>query len=182
MTGSLSRGRPPLLIVLVALLALGALGGLALMITHTPGKGSNAPQVASSSKASVETRPSPTATPAIDWDTALAGADLQAGQAVAAKCTPCHSVDVDGPTIVGPPLWGIVGGKVAGVPGFPYSLQLRLFGLKHPTWTYQPLSDYIAAPSGTVPGTKMTFYGVKTARDRTNLIAYLRSLGPADGR
>jgi cytochrome c len=182
MTGSLSRGRRPLLIALAALLAIGALSGLALVITHTPGKGSNAPQVASSSKASVETRPSPTALPAIDWDRVLAGADVQAGQAVAAKCTPCHSVDVDGPTIVGPPLWGIVGGKVAGVSGFPYSLQLRLFGLKHPTWTYQPLSDYIAAPSGTVPGTKMTFYGIKSAQDRINLIAYLRSQGPVAGR
>lgn len=122
------------------------------------------------------------AAPAVDWDAALRTADPDAGKVVASHCTACHSMDPDGANGVGPPLWGIVDQKVASAPDFPYSLALRAFALKSPTWTYQALSDYIAAPQQAVPGTKMTFYGIKNERDRLRLIAYLRTLGPSQAR
>ena len=119
------------------------------------------------------------AAPAIDWNAALRDADPQTGKVVASRCTACHSLEPDGANGVGPPLWGIVGGKVGAARDFPYSVALRLFAIKSPTWTYEALSNYIAAPQETVPGTKMTFYGIKNDRDRIRLIAYLQTLRPS---
>ena len=43
-------------------------------------------------------------------------------------------------------------------------------------WTYEALDQFIAAPQATVPGTKMTFAGVKKPEERADIILYLRSL------
>jgi cytochrome c len=43
-------------------------------------------------------------------------------------------------------------------------------------WTYEDLNKFLANPKGFIKGTKMVFAGVKKAKDRANLIAFLRSL------
>ena len=42
------------------------------------------------------------------------------------------------------------------------------------TWTYDDLNVYLYQPRDFVPGTKMSFAGIKDDRERANLIAYLR--------
>ena len=45
-------------------------------------------------------------------------------------------------------------------------------------WDAAQLDGFLAHPRALVPGTKMTFSGLKDAKDRQNVIAYLASLSP----
>jgi cytochrome c len=59
------------------------------------------------------------------------------------------------------------------VPNFHYSEANRNSGL---TWTVSTLDRYLTAPRELVPGTKMTFPGLKDAKQRADVIAYLKTL------
>jgi len=109
-----------------------------------------------------------------DWGTLLPVADLAAGEAQFKKCASCHKMDANG---IGPALQGVVGRAVAGHPGFAYSEALVGYKGSTPTWTYDALDAFIAAPQKVVPGTKMSYGGLKKQEDRVNLIAWLRSQG-----
>ena len=41
-------------------------------------------------------------------------------------------------------------------------------------WTYEALDAFLANPKGFAKGTKMSFSGLKKAKDRADLIAYMR--------
>jgi cytochrome c len=43
-------------------------------------------------------------------------------------------------------------------------------------WTYEALDEFIAGPRAAIPGTKMTFAGIKKPEERADVILYLRSL------
>ena len=43
-------------------------------------------------------------------------------------------------------------------------------------WTVEDLDHFLENPKGFMPGTKMTFAGLKKESDRTNVIAYLATL------
>ena len=47
----------------------------------------------------------------------------------------------------------------------------------HGVWTFQETSEFLKAPQKHLPGTKMTFVGLKKAEDRINLLAYLNTQG-----
>jgi cytochrome c2 len=104
----------------------------------------------------------------------LASADAEAGKKIYKKCRACHKVE-EGKNGVGPSLWGVVNRDVASVEGYKYSD--ALLG-KAGNWTGADLFAYLENPMGAVPGTKMTFKGVKDAQDRINVITYLNE---ADG-
>lgn len=102
----------------------------------------------------------------------LAGADAEAGAKLSKKCSSCHSFDKGGKNKVGPNLWDIVGKAVASGEGFKYSGALSDLGGE---WTYDSLNAFLTRPKDFAPGTKMSFAGLKSADDRANLIAFLRS-------
>jgi cytochrome c len=43
-------------------------------------------------------------------------------------------------------------------------------------WTYDALNDWLFKPSAYAPGTRMTFAGITSDKQRADVIAYLRSL------
>ena len=43
-------------------------------------------------------------------------------------------------------------------------------------WTADNLDDYLKAPNKFIPKHKMPFGGLKKAKDRANIIAYLKSV------
>jgi cytochrome c len=43
-------------------------------------------------------------------------------------------------------------------------------------WTYDELFKFLKSPAIDIPGTKMSFAGIRSAQDRVDLIAYLRTL------
>jgi len=106
----------------------------------------------------------------------LAAADSDAGKKVAAKCKSCHDLTEKKKSGIGPPLWDIVQAGKAGNGGFKYSPAMRGAGGK---WSYEDLDAFLISPKGFLNGTKMAFPGLKDAKDRANLIAYLRNLSGA---
>jgi cytochrome c len=103
----------------------------------------------------------------------LAQADLAAGQNSFKKCAACHTPEKGGRNLVGPNLWNIVGNKPGSIGGFSYSQGMAA---KDGPWDYEALNRFVAAPRAVVPGTKMAFAGINSARERADLIAYLRTL------
>jgi cytochrome c len=108
-----------------------------------------------------------------DWGTALPKADLAAGKDVSARCEQCHDLSKGGPDKIGPNLWGVVGRARASRASFSYSGAMMA---DHGAWDFDKLFRYLKSPQSVVPGTKMTFAGLRGATDRINLIAYLRTL------
>ncbi len=107
-----------------------------------------------------------------DWGTVLASADVAAGKAVFGRCTQCHDDSKGGPNKIGPELWSVVGRSLAHNPGFSYSAAMKKKG---GNWTYDELFHFLKSPGSNVPGTKMSFAGLRSVQDRVNIIAYLRS-------
>lgn len=134
-----------------------------------PGYAVDVPEAAAGGAEAAEVPP--------DWGTVLPTANVQAGQAVWAKCTSCHTDTQGGANGTGPNLWGIVGRKPATHAGFAYSQAMTDFGGRQPVWDDEHLYEYLKAPAKYVPGTKMTFVGLKKQEDRINIIAYLRTRG-----
>jgi len=110
----------------------------------------------------------------VDIGTLLAKADPKAGEAAAKKCGACHDFTKGGPNKTGPNLYGIVGEKIADVPGFAFSDALKAHASE--TWDYEKLNQWLISPKAFAPGTKMTYAGDKDDKDRANLIAYLSTL------
>ena len=91
------------------------------------------------------------------------------------NCASCHSVDTNLSSRAGPGLFGVVGRKAAGVPGFNYSAAMVKAGAAGKTWTREELDVFLADPAKNVPGTTMPV-GVPDKQARTALVAYLASL------
>ncbi|SNR60645.1 cytochrome c family protein [Paracoccus sediminis] len=109
----------------------------------------------------------------IDFAALLASADAAAGEKDFGKCKACHKLD--GSDGVGPHLNGVVGREVAGIAGFSYSPAMVEHKAVAPQWTPEALQEFLANPKGVVPGTKMSFAGLKDPQDRADIIAYLQS-------
>jgi cytochrome c len=112
-----------------------------------------------------------------DWGTVLPTADVKAGEAVFAKCKSCHNADNGGANGTGPNLWGVEGRKPGSHPGFAYSSAMTDFGAKNAQWDYEHIYEFVKNPQKYIPGTKMTFVGLKKPEDRINVIAYLHAQG-----
>jgi len=110
-----------------------------------------------------------------DWGTVLPTADIAAGEGVFAKCASCHKLDDTNGT--GPGLNGVVGRKPGGHAGFAYSPAMVEYAGTHAQWTYDELDHFLKKPSAHLPGTKMTFVGLKNQPDRVNVIAFLATKG-----
>ena len=113
----------------------------------------------------------------IDWGTVLPTADVAAGEAAFARCQACHTVNAGGATGIGPNLHAVVGGPVMHASGFAYSDAMAKHKAEAPTWGYDELDKFLTAPGRYIPGTKMSFAGIRDEATRINLIAYLRTQG-----
>lgn len=88
------------------------------------------------------------------------------------QCAVCHS-PTSGRNLSGPSLAGVVGRKAGSVANFHYSEANKASG---EVWDAATLEKYLAAPRQVVPGTTMTYPGLKDEHKRSDLIAYLSTL------
>jgi len=110
---------------------------------------------------------------AAELDARLAAADADRGKKVFRKCAACHTVEKGGRKKIGPNLWGIVGAPAAAREGFRYSRAMAGLG---GNWTPERLDGYLTKPRAFVKGTSMNFVGLKRARDRADLLAFLNGM------
>ena len=100
-------------------------------------------------------------------------ADAEAGKGLfKSQCGTCHSAAA-GKNIVGPSLFGVVGRKSGQIEGYHYSAANKGANL---TWDEATLDKYLTSPKTVVPGTTMTFAGIKDDAKRADVIAYLATL------
>jgi cytochrome c len=96
--------------------------------------------------------------------------DRAAGEKVFARCSICHQIGEKAQNQAGPVLNGVIGRPAAAVPNYDYSLAMKNSGL---TWDEATFASYIRNPRLMVPGTKMSFPGLKTDQQVADLVAFL---------
>lgn len=98
--------------------------------------------------------------------------DAAAGKKVFKKCAACHAVE-EGKKKVGPTMFGVWGREAGAVEGYKYSKAMGEAGY---AWDEEHLSGFLASPKKYLPGTKMSFPGLKKPEQISDLLAYLKSL------
>jgi cytochrome c len=86
-------------------------------------------------------------------------------------CVACHSLEADR-NMTGPSLAELWNRKSGSLPSFPrYSGALKSAGI---IWNNDTLDEWIKDPQHFIPGNTMTFPGIKNARQRQDLLAFLK--------
>jgi len=139
-----------------------------------------ATDAADAGETEAEATPSPTPSPsasAAPSPTPSKAPSTTAAAAVTAPpafalCRACHSTEA-GENGIGPTLAGVFGAKSAHVSSFDYSEAMEGAGL---TWNEATLNRYLENPTGVVPGTTMSFAGVRNEAQRKAIVDYLETL------
>jgi cytochrome c len=104
----------------------------------------------------------------------FAGGNVADGKIVAKNhCIVCHTFEKGGKTVFGPNLFDMVGKPAAALKGVRYSKALLNSRL---TWTDANLIGFLAKPEQFLPGTTARFPGLKTAKQKADILAYMKSL------
>lgn len=103
--------------------------------------------------------------------------DAERGERVFNKCKACHQVGEGAASRTGPQLNGIVGAQAGAVEDFRYSKAFIDSGI---IWDANNLSSFLANPRDFLPGTRMSFAGLRKEEEIDNVIAYLETFA-ADG-
>lgn len=147
-------------------------------MTDATGADAEAAPDAQETDAAATPTPSPTPSAAASASPSPAAAPAPAAAAAVtappafALCRACHSVE-PGQNGIGPTLAGVYGAKSAHIASFDYSAAMEGAGL---TWSEATLDRYLENPTGVVPGTTMSFAGVKNAAQRKAIVDYLKTL------
>ena len=97
--------------------------------------------------------------------------DAAAGGMAFQQCAECHSPGAsDG---AGPGLKGVFGRRAGSKDGFIYSPAMKKSTV---VWDDSTLAAFLANPRDVVPGTTMAYAGDDDAKERADLVAYLKTL------
>ncbi len=100
---------------------------------------------------------------------ATAEGDAVKGRRVFNKCKTCHT-EQPGRRKIGPHLGCIIGRTSGTIEGFKYSKAMIDAGI---LWNEDSLKEYLANPRKRVPKAKMTFAGIRNAKQMDDLLAYI---------
>ena len=92
------------------------------------------------------------------------------GAKVFKKCLTCHSIAEGGRNKIGPALWGVLGRKAGSVSDYKYSKAMTAHGK---SWLFEEMNGFLIKPKEWIKGTKMSFVGLKNAKDRAAVILYM---------
>ena len=115
---------------------------------------------------------------ALEAQTLAADGNPALGQRVFGACGACHSLRPD-QNMTGPSLAGIWNRKAGTLASFSrYSPAMKSANIE---WNEKMLDEWIADPQHVIPGNQMTFAGIKDAKQRADLIAFLKQAAQAGG-
>jgi len=100
----------------------------------------------------------------------FASASAAEGAKVFKKCAACHSIKEGGANKIGPALWGVLGRPAGSVPGYKYSKAMAAHGKN---WSFEEMNGFLIKPKDWIKGTKMSFAGLRSAKDRAAVILYM---------
>ena len=92
------------------------------------------------------------------------------GAKVFKKCAACHSIAEGGANKIGPALWGVLGRTAGSVPEYKYSKAMASHGKN---WSFEEMNGFLIKPKDWIKGTKMSFAGLKKAKERAAVILYM---------
>ena len=92
------------------------------------------------------------------------------GAKVFKKCAACHSITEGGGNKIGPALWGVLGRSAGSIPDYKYSKAMAAFSKN---WSFEEMNGFLIKPKDWIKGTKMSFAGLKKAKDRAAVILYM---------
>ena len=92
------------------------------------------------------------------------------GAKVFKKCAACHSIAQGGGNKIGPALWGVLGRQAGSISDYKYSKAMVEYGKP---WSFEEMNGFLTKPKEWVKGTKMSFVGLKNAKDRAAVILYM---------
>ena len=92
------------------------------------------------------------------------------GKKVFKRCAACHSISQDGGNKIGPALWGVLGREAGSFPNYKYSKAMSAYGKK---WSFEEMNGFLIKPKDWIKGTKMSFAGLKNAKERAAVILYM---------
>jgi len=92
------------------------------------------------------------------------------GAKVFKKCLACHSIEKGGPNKIGPNIFGVLNRKAGSISGYKYSKAMAAHGK---VWSFEEMNSFLIKPKDWIKGTKMSFAGLKNAKDRAAVILYM---------
>ena len=106
----------------------------------------------------------------VDISAILALGNVEQGKKIFKKCAACHSIAKGGSNKIGPALWGVMGREAGSVSDYKYSKAMA--GRGKP-WSFEEMNGFLIKPKAWIKGTKMTFVGLKSEKDRAAIILYM---------
>ena len=100
----------------------------------------------------------------------FASTSASEGAKVFKKCAACHSIAQGGANKIGPALWGVIGRKAGSISDYKYSKAMVAHGKP---WSFEEMNGFLIKPKVWVKGTKMSFAGLKNAKERAAVILYM---------
>jgi len=157
-------------IILVIILILG-INKITDIIFYVEKPEKSAYQVASISTTTItETTSASSSTGSGEIMALLASASVANGEKVFKKCAACHSIAKGKGNKIGPALFGVLGRQAGSLVDYKYSKAMIAHGKP---WTFEEMNSFLTKPKDWVKGTKMSFAGLKNAKDRAAVILYM---------
>ncbi len=105
---------------------------------------------------------------------AMSAGDPEKGAAIFPACVACHSLKPDrnmtGPSLAG--VWGRTAGTLASFERYSPALKSS-----NVVWDETSLDTWLKSPKSFIPQNRMIFPGIADARQRADLIAFLKQVG-----
>ena len=156
-------------IVFAVILVLG-INKVTDIIFHNPAPQTSAYQVNVATVASNETQTSSESSQTEDIMTLFASTSAADGEKIFKKCLSCHSIAKEGKNKIGPKLFGVLGRQAGSISDYKYSKAMASHGK---IWSLDEMNSFLIKPKDWIKGTKMSFAGLKKAKDRAAVILYM---------
>jgi cytochrome c len=96
--------------------------------------------------------------------------DVATGEKVFRTCRQCHHIGKGATNFYGPSLNGLIDRPAGTVPGYNYSEANKHSGK---VWDVPTLKSYLKQPQHDVPATYMTFAGIKSDQEISDVVCYI---------